>query len=331
MNFGKQFEEFYKTISIDSTKRDSLLKNKEALRNRIRNDFKEKGRTVPLFHIQGSMDNNVSTGINPLNGDYDIDDGVYLQNIDTSVPTEDWVSPETAHKWIVEAVDGHTGEEVQDKAKCVRVPYANNEKHVDLPIYAKKEDDYYLAIKGKGWTKNNPKKISEWFKDEKKSKDEEFRKGVRLLKAWKDYRESQNSQIRLFGGFQLSVLTSKYFPASHTNLEEFYFRLVEKIKNNLWAIPPLKNPIDGDQDILEGYSEPRIQKFKDEFTAMYENAKMAYEAKDCDEKHRLWKKVFGDRFPKPAEKDCEEGKNSNEEALTITGIADISKTSGRQA
>lgn len=331
MNFGKQFEEFYKKISIDRTKRNSLLSNKEALRDRIRNDFKKEGRVVPKFYIQGSMDKDVSTGINPLNGDYDIDDGVYLKNIDTSGPTKDWESPEKVHKWIVDAVDGHTGEEVQDKAKCVRVPYAKNEKHVDLPIYAQKNEDYYLAIKGKGWIKNHPKKISEWFKDEKSSKGEEFRKGVRLLKAWKDYRESQNHQLQLFGGFQLSVLTSKYFPSSYANLEEFYFRLVEKIKNNLWAIPPLQNPIDNEQDILEGYSKARIQKFKDEFTAMYENAKVAYEAEDCDEKHKLWKKVFGDRFPEPAEKDCEEGKNSDEKALRITGIADISKTSGRQA
>lgn len=331
MNFEKQFEEFYTTISIDTSKRSSLLSNKKALRDRICDDFKTKGREIPLFYIQGSMDNNVSTGINPLNCDYDIDDGVYLRNIDTSGSSEDWATPDIVHQWIVDAVDGHTGEEVQDHSKCVRVPYANNEKHVDLPIYAQKDDDYYLAIKGKGWIKNHPKKISEWFQEEKKLKGEEFRKGVRLLKAWKDYRESQNEQVKLFGGFQLSVLTSKYYPNSYENLEEFYFRLVEKIKNNLWAIPPLKNPIDHAQDIIEGYSNSRVQKFKEEFTIMYENAKAAYESEDCDEKHKQWKKVFGDRFPKPVEKDCEDNKNVVENALKITGIADISKTSGRQA
>jgi hypothetical protein len=331
MNFGKQFEEFYTTISIDSSKRNALLSNKKALRDRIRGDFKAKGRTLPLFYIQGSMDRDVSTGINPLNSAYDIDDGIYLQNIDTSGSTEDWTTPATVHKWIVDAVDGHTGEDVQDKAKCVRVPYAKNEKHVDFPIYAQKDDDYYLAIKGKGWIKNHPKKISVWFRDERASKGEEFRKCVRLLKAWKDYRESQNGQLKLFGGFQLAVLTSKHYPISYENLEELYFRLVENIKNNLWAIKPLKNPIDHAQDIIEGYSDSRIQKFKDEFTTMYENAKAAYESEDCDEKHKQWKKVFGDRFPKPVEKDCEDSKNVVENALKITGIADISKTSGRQA
>lgn len=294
MDFGKEFESFYKVIRIDKEKRKSLLSNKELLRTKIKNNFEKKDRTKPKFFIQGSMDTEVSTGINPLNEDYDIDDGVYLQNIN-----RESITPETAHKWVYDAVDGHT-KETKDKSKCVRVIYANNEKHVDLPIYVEEDGIYYLAIKGKGWIENNPKKISKWFQDERKAKGHDFRKAVRYLKAWKDKRENDNSNLELFGGFQLSILASDYFPDSYDNLEEMYFKLVDNINNNSWAYPSLDNPVNSSQNTLEYYSSVRIKTFKDEFKKMYTQAKDAYEETDSSKKHTKWTKVFGDRFPEPA-------------------------------
>ncbi|MDD3056603.1 MAG: hypothetical protein PHE16_12090 [Aliarcobacter sp.] len=115
MSFHKEFEKFHDIIRIDKDKKTSLLSNKSALREKIKKHFKEKERSEPKFYIQGSMDKNVSTGINPINGDYDIDDGVYLQGITTND-----ITPETAHKWVLDAVDGHTNSK-EDKPKCVRV------------------------------------------------------------------------------------------------------------------------------------------------------------------------------------------------------------------
>jgi len=323
MDFGKEFGAFYKVIRIDKEKRISLLSNKKALRTKIKNNFEKKDRTKPKFFIQGSMDTEVATGINPLNEDYDIDDGVYLQDINRQS-----ITPETAHKWVYDAVDGHT-KETKDKSKCVRVIYANNEKHVDLPIYVEEDGIYYLAIKGKGWIENNPKKISKWFQDERKAKGHDFRKAVRYLKAWKDKRENDNSNLELFGGFQLSILASDYFPDSYDNLEEMYFKLVDKINDNSWAYPSLDNPINSLQDTIEYYSEARIKTFKEEFSKMYEQAKDAYEETDSSKKHTKWAKIFGDRFPEPT--DDENEAKSCETPLVIKGTTDISKTSGRQA
>lgn len=38
----------------------------------------------------------------------------------------------------MDAIDRHTDTPPEDKPQCVRVIYANEEKHVDIPIYAKK-------------------------------------------------------------------------------------------------------------------------------------------------------------------------------------------------
>lgn len=294
MSFHNSFDKFHTIIRIDHSKKTSLLSNKTALRNKIKNHFDEKGRSKPKFFIQGSMDNNVSTGINPINEDYDIDDGVYLQNI-----TTDDITPETAHLWVYNAVLGHTNSTV-DKSKCVRVNYANNEKHVDLPIYIEEDGESYLAIKGKGWIKNKPKEISHWFKEESNedNKGKDFRKVVRFLKAWKDKRESDNTSLELFGGFQLSILASDYFPDNYDNdLEKLFYYTVKSINENLWLHPPLRNPVDWWQDTLKYYSESRIDTFKDEFQKLYDKCHDAYNEEDDEKKLLKWQKVFGSRFP----------------------------------
>lgn len=291
MSFHDTFENFHTLIRIDHTKKTSLLSNKTALRNKIKNHFISKGRSKPKFFIQGSMDNNVSTGINPMNEDYDIDDGVYLQGISTND-----ITPETAHKWIYNAVLGHT-QSTEDKTKCVRVNYANNEKHVDLPIYIEENRTSFLAIKGKGWIENKPKEISEWFKSQKDDKGTDFRKAIRFLKAWKDKRENENSTLQLFGGFQLSILVSEYFPDSYDNdLEKLFYLTVKNINDNLYYHPPLKNPVDYWQDTLEYYSESRINTFKDEFQKLYDKVEDAFSEKDIDKKYEKWGKIFGRRF-----------------------------------
>lgn len=294
MSFHDQFEEFHSIIRIDSTKRTSLLSNKSALREKIKKYFQEKDKSIPKFYIQGSMDNNVSTGIIPINGDYDIDDGVYLQNISTTD-----ITPETAHLWIYNAVLGHTNS-TEDKTKCVRVNYANSEKHVDLPIYIEEDGESYLAVKNKGWVKNKPKEISNWFKEEsnEENKGKEFRKVIRLLKAWKDKRESENIGLELFGGFQLSILASEYFPDNYDgDLEKLFYYTVKNINENFWLHPPLRNPIDLVQNTLEYYSSSRIDIFKDEFQKLYNKCHDAFIEEDDEKKSLKWQKVFGSRFP----------------------------------
>jgi len=332
MSFHKEFEKFHGIIRIDKDKRTSLLSNKSALRDKIKKHFKEKGREEPKFYIQGSMDKKVSTGINPINGDYDIDDGIYLQGV-----TTDNITPATAHKWVLDAVDGHTKSK-EDKSKCVRVNYAKKnrdeegfEKHVDLPIYIEENDTQYLAIKGKGWIENKPKEISDWFKDEREEKGTDFRKAIRFLKAWKDKRESENKALQLFGGFQLSILVSEYFPDSYDNdLEKLFYKVVKNINDNLWIHPPLDNPINTDQDTLEYYSDSRIATFKEKFQTLFEKVEDAYEEENVDKKVIKWRRVFGDRFPDHIE-DKDEKEKSLETPAVIVGATDISQAESQFA
>lgn len=327
MNFDKQFKQFYEKIKLSSSKKKELLKNKSALRERIRKHFTEKGRTpVPKFYIQGSF--SMDTTIDPISAEYDIDDGVYLQNIDTSKSIEEWDTPETVHSWILEAVDGHTSKQPKDKNLCVRVFYADERKHVDLPIYAEKNENYYLAVKGKGWIESDPKEVRDWFKEKLDEYGEQFKRVVCYLKAWKDFREDENSSVKLYGGFQLTVLAAYNFYKDDSDEESFY-QTIKGIYNTLWKYKEeITHPKNG-KNIIEHYKESKREQFEQEFSTMFEKAKEAYEEIDCKEKSKKWRKIFGDRFPKPSNDECID--QEKETPAIIKGVTDISKTSGRQA
>ena len=333
MDFDKQFKGYHEKIKLSSSKKKELIGEKDkkgsrdSLRDRIKNNFKEKNRKQPKFYMQGSF--SMNTTINPLSAEYDLDDGVYLQNIDTSKPMNEWETPETVHKWIVDAVNGHTSKSPTDKNLCVRVHYADERKHIDLPIYVQKDDSYYLAVKGKGWVESDPKEIKDWFLDEIKNKGEQFRRIVRYLKGWKDFRENENKHIKLYGGFQLTVLASYHFIESESD-EKAFFKTIEAIKSYLWSYEQkICHPKNGGKNIIDHYSEARRKNFVEEFTKMYEKAKKTYEENDCVEKSKKWRKIFGDRFPLLKNEDCED--NNKSKAAIITGTTNIANTSGRQA
>lgn len=330
MNFDKQFKKFHDEVKLDPKKKSQLLKGKGALREKIKKDFKEKSRLpVPTFYMQGSF--SMTTTINPISAEYDLDDGVYLQNIDTTKPISEWESPEKVHKWIVDAVDGHTSKNPTDKNLCVRVNYADENKHVDLPIYVKKDDTYYLAVKNNGWVESDPKEVSDWFADEVNEKGEQYRRVVRYLKAWKDFREDENNSVKLFGGFQLTVLASYHFVGDSDSDEESFYKTVQAIKNNLWMYNnKIAHPTKPWKNLIEHYSDRRKELFQDEFKAMFEKAKKAYDEDDCEEKGKKWRKVFGDRFPILNESECKKINNKSVPA-TILGTTNIANTSGRQA
>ena len=153
------FEKFLEEITLHDSKKLNLIAARDALREKIKTYFRDKKKfSVPKFHGQGSY--MMRTVVNPLDGEYDIDDGVYLQHLGEDKSR--WPSPSEAHKWIYEAVDGHTNEKPFEKPTCIRVIYVSN-YHVDLPIYSSYKGDYYLADKNSGWRISDPKSITDWF------------------------------------------------------------------------------------------------------------------------------------------------------------------------
>jgi len=293
-----EFKTFHDRIALTSNKKASLRTARNALRDKIRKHFRDVLKlNIPKFHGQGSY--SMGTMVNPLNGEFDIDDGVYLQHLDTS-DKNDWPTPETVHRWLVQATDGHTGQKPIDKRTCVRVPYAG-QYHVDLPAYGELNGDYLLAEKGeKGWHRSDPLALTDWFKGCVKVHGEQLRRIVRYLKAWADFQSSR--QGKMPNGLILTVLAANHFRANERD-DVALANTLRAIANAVRIIFSVYNPVDASEELTSRLTDQQKSRFQE---AIADAADAATEAINIDDRHEasnLWRKQFGDRFPATEKED----------------------------
>ncbi|NLA43758.1 hypothetical protein GX865_06490 [Candidatus Saccharibacteria bacterium] len=311
MNTHKLFSDFDLTIRLSDSKISKLKVNRGALRRRIREYFKENQWGTPKFYSQGSFP--LNTNLNPIkkestDGDiketYDLDDGVYF-----ICPESERKTPTTYHDRIKSAVDGHA-ESVIDKNTCVRVMYADGH-HIDLPSYWLEKDGNIpqLTHKSKGYTESDPKAFKEWV-DGKISEANSYgqlRRIIRYFKAWKDYRENQNSSLKLPSGFILTILACQNFSMNDRDdlaLKNTSESIINALNTSFSCYRPT---VPQDEELLADYSKEMVLK---EFNDLFSNAKRAVDAEGENEASIFLRKVFGDRFPLVEEKKENAAKNN---------------------
>lgn len=287
------FQKFYDEIKLSTSKKEILKQARDALRKRIKDYFnKEKKETPPNFWGQGSYA--MSTIVNPLDGEYDIDDGVYLQNLDKDY-RENWPTPGTVHGWIYQAVKGHTKDDPIDKRTCIRVVYIG-EHHVDLPIYGEYGGKYYLAEKEeKGWHPSDPEALTDLFKKQVKQNGEQLRRTVRYLKAWTDYKSKTNN-VKLPSGLILTVLAVENY-TSRARDDSAFGRTIRGIYEKISDSFIVHNPVDRTEILSNSLTDIQKKNFKDLLYNLVECANKTLGEKSKKEACKIWRKELGDRFP----------------------------------
>lgn len=309
----KEYNNFNSTISLNNDKKESLIKSRNSLRKKIKKFFSEekKDEIQPKFWGQGSFEMN--TTVNPIpekdnSGNellkYDLDYGIYFiekngENKKRSITT--W------HDWVFEAVDGHTTIPIQKKNTCIRVIFADGH-NIDLPIYYKNGEIPELAHKTKGWIQSDPKAFFDWFNEKAKS-DQQLRRIVRYLKAWRNFKELKNSTNHLPSGFALSILAVNNFVSN--SIDDKAFKLtVEKIKTELHKKFECKrSTIPVGEDVFGDFSETRKNYFLNSLDSLIEACINAENEKNFKKASEYLQKQFGDRFPTGTD-ETEEDKNS---------------------
>jgi len=254
-NLHSEFITFHDRVALSTGKRKSLRMARNAIRERIRKYFRENLKvTLPRFLGQGSY--SMGTIANPLDGEFDIDDGVYLQHLDDN---REWPTPDTIHRWLVKATDGHTNEKPLDKRTCVRVRYAG-QYHVDLPSYGQLNGEYLLAEKGvKGWHRSDPLSLTVWFREQVKAQGEQLRRVVRYLKAWADFQSGRRG--RMPSGLILTVLAVQKFKAD----ERDDVSLSNTATAIFYAVNPIfcvYNPVDLTEELTSRLTDEQKARFR---------------------------------------------------------------------
>jgi hypothetical protein len=285
------FQEFYDRIKLPSSKKEELIQGRDALRKKIKKYFRDEMKcNSPKFWIQGSYA--MATIINRLDGEYDIDDGIYLRNLDGD--QSKWPSTSIVHNWVCNAVKGHTDRDPVDKRTCVRVIYSGD-YHVDLPIYGENNGTYYLAEKGtRGWNESNPQALTEWFKNEIEAKGEQLRRIVRYLKAWADFKEKSDGKMP--SGLFLTVLAAYHY-GTHEKDDTCFSATVKNMYSNVNTNFVIFNPVDPNEDLASHLTESQKDTFKKLLFKLLASAGKALKEDSKKKASETWQKEFGDRFP----------------------------------
>lgn len=321
-NNHEQFVAFHDAIKANDSRIEKLKGNRKALRERIRNYFKNnlEDEIQPKFYSQGSFA--VGTILNPIVDDdglaaYDLDDGVYFIGESENDKHEiQWY-----HDKIYAAVDGHTDQKPNDKNACVRVNYADGH-HIDLPIYFKVDGDEHpqLAHKKKPWTKQDAQEFNKWF-EEQCSNKRYLREIVRFLKAWRDWMKYDKS-VDLPCGFILTILAANHYTENDASRWDVIMKdTLVSIHDELSKEGHFKckRPVSPNEDLFEHYSETKKHTFLSRLKSFMEDAVRAVESKNQKEGCEKWQKYFGDRFSCSSAQDVDEDAQQKAFAGTIRG------------
>lgn len=324
----KEYLGFDNAIKLTESRKESLKRSRNELKRKIRKWFEDNksDELQPKFKGQGSFDMN--TTINPIpeydsEGNkllfYDLDYGIYFLEKDG----EDNIQTiETWHNWVYESVEDHTSQKPKKKTTCIRVIFSDGH-HVDLPIYYKNGDIPELAHKSRGWIFSDPKKFLEWFNNKKNSQLEKI---VRVLKAWKNYRELNNNSLKLPSGFELTILATNNY-VSDDNLDVAFRKTITAIENELKRNFQCMRPTDPIEDVFSDYSDNRKNNFMTTLRSLVSDCDRANNESNFKKASEILRNnQFGDRFP--LGEDCEAKDKSKSLSAGILGSGIIQKPYG---
>jgi len=297
------FKEFNERIKLSQPKRKSLRTSRDSLRGKVREKFKDKSYDV-RFCWQGSFAMN--TIITPKDGDYDIDDGIYIQT--DSKPEE---SIATLHRWIVEAAENHTNQSPTDKNPCVRVHFADGH-HIDLVLYHMKESDEHpqLAHKRDGWVVGDPKEFMDWF-NARCDDSGQLKRIVRYFKAWAD-----DLRGDMPSGLIFTILAAKNMMPNERD-DIAFLETMKSIQDSLNRSFVCYRPTTPNEDLFTDYSETRKNYFLDRLDSFVRSGEQALGEVNQKDACPKWKRHFGKRFP------CELAEDSIDDAKSFESPAFI--------
>jgi len=280
------FQGFLSAISISSGQRENLQTGKNAIRKRIQTYFTDELKVKqPGFFLQGSYA--LKTMVRPLGmEDYDLDDGVYLHHTDDDMrkPT-----PEGVSDWILGAVQEHVKKEPENLKKCVRVVYAAG-YHIDLPVYRVIDGETYLAsLQGNQWIRSDARAFNNWFHDRLETA-EQMRSCIKYLKAWKDFLGSD------LKGIHITVLAGLNHASVEDRDDHSLAVTVERMRDYLEENQAIWNPVDEEENLLDGWSDAKVSQTIQHLEWFCEKATSALQSSDKEQAAQEWRALFGDRF-----------------------------------
>ena len=310
----KQFNQFHDKIKL-SNENTVLIEKREILKQNLESALKDNDDApkIDQFLLQGSYA--TYTGINPVNGDYDIDVGVLFDC------TKDDIGLMKLKDMVFDALS-HPSRTPTIKNPCITTQYSKNGKpdyHVDMPIYVKRKDgNAYDLAWGKSnssaeWLHSAPKDLVEEINNKYSDEDEraQYRRIVKYLKSWKskkftgftvpsiglclsslelfspeiDYHEETPNDLSALKKTLSRIISSFSYTGSDDHGNDLY-----RLKTNLPVIPY--------NDVFEKLTTNQMTDLKDKMEKFYDDLVKAEKEERLEEACKLINKHLP-AFPIP--------------------------------
>ena len=174
---------------------------------------------------------------------------------------------------------------------------------VDVVLLIADGDRYLIPDRDlDDWKPTNPPGHVSWSVDQNRLFGTRFKPLVKLVKWWR----RENPSGKRPKGFVIEVLVSLHGPRQQTHYGEAFAQTLEAIYDayigmaNSGFMPFIEDPSITGSDILSKVTLPQWKAFLEKCRVYGDIARRAQDSDDMDEATRLWRRVFGDRFPKTA-------------------------------
>lgn len=242
MKLKKQFEKFHEGIKATDT---ATLKNKRAMfEKEIKNKFPKicEEQDIDIkksdldFFLQGSY--SINTAVSAYGNSIDLDLAVTFPYDITQNENCLFI------KGLMRDSIDRENRDIEFKVPCITVTYYEDgveSYHIDFPIYAEHEDNYYLA-KGKEYSDNykweisDPKGLKQYLENYL-TNNLQLRRVIRYLKCWKMISFSSDNSNATPPSISLTLLACKYFEEKKENNQDddllALYTVVKKIKDSI--------------------------------------------------------------------------------------------------
>lgn len=328
-NVQRYFDAFHRNIRLSLDENRTLREKRDIvcdkLADRLPQIFDASGEDCPSFGFRDQGSYQMKTGTFPLNGDFDIDLGMYFE-----IDPDDY-HPVELKRMVHKALKGHT-KEVRIRRPCVTVQYQQSGEpayHVDIAIYSdgsKNRDGMPRLAVGKGrsgekfcgWEVSDPLALSSEILDSYEGAElTQFRRVVRYLKRWKDVRfpRTGNGAPR---GIALTVACHKHFEAEFfrdgtpddlTALAKVVGGMTESftLRGLSWFFSwpshevQIKLPVEPYSDLCERMTPRHMKRFYEELASMLQVLEAVKTGRSLEKACQRLRSVFGTDFPMPAD------------------------------
>lgn len=317
----EQFNKFYKEICI-SQEADELRRKRNLLKEDIEKYLPDNLKKIDIeinksdfeFINQGSY--SIHTTISNPHGPVDLDYAVIIP-IEINKHTD----TRAIKKAVRDSLNHVAARTVNIKEPCVTVSYyidGDEDTHIDFPVYAKYNNNLYLA-RGKEfsnegnyfWEDADPKELNKYFNDFLDGNDS-LRKTIRYIKKWKQAKYSNSSNdSEIPPSVALTILTCQNFVNKDHDILSLHETL-KAIKNKFTVIKNSNGeivevnitcnlPVKPYGDVLYKMrsSKSHLIKFYNNLCKAVDNLKAAIDLEDEHEAGKYIQQVFGDLFVIP--------------------------------